>query len=99
MGFKGFDFTSVHQIFDEHARLSLFDNDVASRRIVNLASLVGLDQAQFGALQPIQWPVVRDASGHLTGIQRGYSLSSVFASRWQGPFYRYAVQSADAQNR
>ncbi|PUA16345.1 nitrate reductase [Glaciimonas sp. PCH181] len=72
MGFAGFDFGSVHEIFDEHARLSAFKNDAVAghRRVFNIAGLTGLDKAQFDALTPIQWPVVRDADGGVKGTQR-----------------------------
>ncbi len=32
MGYQGFDFESVHQVFDEHARLSAHDNGSTNRR-------------------------------------------------------------------
>ncbi|MGZ9711762.1 molybdopterin-dependent oxidoreductase [Glaciimonas sp. GNP009] len=74
MGFGGFDFSSPHEIFDEHARLSACSNGPAAGdvtpRVFNIAGLTGMDKAQFDALQPIQWPVTRDAAGELISTQR-----------------------------
>jgi assimilatory nitrate reductase catalytic subunit len=80
MGFSGFDFDAVHQVFDEHARLSAYRNgqnkdDTAgiTRRIFNLDGLTGMDRAQFDGLQPIQWPVSRRPSGSAEGTVRLFS--------------------------
>ncbi|KAF4000017.1 molybdopterin-dependent oxidoreductase [Glaciimonas immobilis] len=74
MGFDGFGFNSAHEIFDEHARLSTFCNGAAegdfTPRVFNLAGLVGMDSLQYNGLSPIQWPVLRDASGELRSTQR-----------------------------
>jgi assimilatory nitrate reductase catalytic subunit len=61
MGFKGFDFTSAHQIFDEHARLSSWRNGAGSqrRRLFDIGGLAGLRRAEYDALEPVQWPVRR----------------------------------------
>ena len=71
MGYAGFDFTGASQIFDEHARLSAYRNagnadsphtnpgestEIVARTF-NLDGLVGLGQARFDLLQPVQWPV------------------------------------------
>ncbi|MFJ2987337.1 molybdopterin-dependent oxidoreductase [Collimonas sp. NPDC087041] len=72
MGFKGFDFTAVHQVFDEHARLSAYRNGDAfgQRRTFNLSGLSGLDQKQFDAMTPVQWPLTTLASGEKQGTAR-----------------------------
>ncbi|MFZ6648790.1 molybdopterin-dependent oxidoreductase [Undibacterium sp. TJN25] len=59
MGYAGFDFAGVHEVFDEHARLSAFRNDAAEGvpRFFNLDGLTGLGKAAFDALQPVQWPL------------------------------------------
>uniref|UniRef100_UPI00374D8A3C molybdopterin-dependent oxidoreductase n=1 Tax=Undibacterium sp. TaxID=1914977 RepID=UPI00374D8A3C len=58
MGYAGFDFSSVHQVFDEHARLSAFRNDADGvQRVFNIGGLAGLGKAGFDALQPVQWPL------------------------------------------
>ncbi|MDR3418182.1 MAG: molybdopterin-dependent oxidoreductase [Nevskia sp.] len=57
---EGFNFRSPAEIFDEHARLSAFENetDGAAPRVFNLAGLVGLHAAQYDTLEPVQWPVL-----------------------------------------
>ncbi|WP_061537518.1 nitrate reductase [Collimonas arenae] len=72
MGFKGFDFAAVHQVFDEHARLSAYRNGDAfgQRRTFNLSGLSGLDQKQFDAMAPVQWPLTTLASGDKRGTPR-----------------------------
>ena len=56
LGFEqGFNFESAAEIFDEHARLSTADN--AGRRAFDLGGLVGLGEAGYADLQPVQWPV------------------------------------------
>jgi assimilatory nitrate reductase catalytic subunit len=59
MGFKGFGFTAPHQIFDEHARLSSWQNGAGSqrRRLFDIGGLAGLNRSDYDALEPVQWPV------------------------------------------
>jgi assimilatory nitrate reductase catalytic subunit len=60
MGFaEAFPYRSPAEIFQEHARLSGFRND--GRRVFDISALGGLDTTGYDALQPIQWPVNRDA--------------------------------------
>jgi assimilatory nitrate reductase catalytic subunit len=61
MGFSGFDFSAPHQIFDEHARLSNWQNGAGSqrRRVFDIGGLAGLNRPEYEALEPIQWPVRR----------------------------------------
>jgi assimilatory nitrate reductase catalytic subunit len=70
MGFSGFDYVGVHEVFDEHARLSGHRNEGASTRAFELAALAGLGQREYDNLEPVQWPVVRDDEGRLTGAAR-----------------------------
>ena len=71
MGFAGFDFTAPHQIFDEHARLSGWENGSAGqrRRLFDIEGLAGMDRAAYDALAPVQWPVRRpgDSTARLFG--------------------------------
>jgi assimilatory nitrate reductase catalytic subunit len=61
MGFaNAFDFNTAGDVFREHARLSTANNDGA--RAFDIGGLIALTQAQFDALEPIQWPV--PATGH-----------------------------------
>ena len=58
LGFgEAFDYTHPGDIFDEHARLSGFENAGDSTRPFDISGLAGLDHAAYDALAPIQWPV------------------------------------------
>ena len=59
MGFAGFNFANVHEIFDEHARLSAFRNDASLPRMFNLSGLAGQNKRQYDEMQPVQWPVLQ----------------------------------------
>ncbi|WP_130802537.1 nitrate reductase [Acinetobacter ihumii] len=66
MGFSGFDFENAHQIFQEHAALSAYQNSEASQcdpkkafRYFNLSGLVGISKTDYDQLQPVQWPVLK----------------------------------------
>ncbi len=61
MGFAGFDYTSAHEVFDEHARLSAFQND--GTRVFNLGALAGQGARAYDALEPVQWPLATGAKG------------------------------------
>ena len=55
LGFHdGFEYSSVADIFDEHARLSAAGN--AGARAFNLGGLVGLGEQGYEDLTPTQWP-------------------------------------------
>ncbi|MGB9094405.1 MAG: molybdopterin-dependent oxidoreductase [Gallionella sp.] len=56
MGYaEAFPYDKPAQIFREHARLSGFEND--GRRAFDISALAEIDDAQYDALQPVQWPV------------------------------------------
>ncbi|RYG99267.1 MAG: nitrate reductase, partial [Alphaproteobacteria bacterium] len=58
MGFHGFDYAGVHEIFDEHARLSTWRNgEPGLERVFRLDALVGIGRHAYDALEPLQWPV------------------------------------------
>ncbi|MEW5757263.1 MAG: molybdopterin-dependent oxidoreductase [Pseudomonadota bacterium] len=57
MGYDGFAYQGVHEIFAEHATLSGFENNGA--RDFDISGLSGLDQAAYDALMPVQWPVTQ----------------------------------------
>jgi assimilatory nitrate reductase catalytic subunit len=56
MGYAGFDFASSHEVFDEHARLSVYRNEGATPRMFRLDDLAGLDAQQYDTMEPQQWP-------------------------------------------
>jgi assimilatory nitrate reductase catalytic subunit len=55
MGFKrDFAYTSAHEVFVEHAKLSAYENN--KRRAFDLGSVADINGRQYDALQPFQWP-------------------------------------------
>jgi assimilatory nitrate reductase catalytic subunit len=63
MGYAGFDFAGVHEVFDEHARLSAWRNSAGDLpRVFNIGGLAGMDRSAFDAMSPIQWPVLEHVS-------------------------------------
>lgn len=74
MGFAdAFDYTKPADIFREHAELSAFEND--GSRDFDLSGLTGLTDADYDALEPIQWPVRSLADG---GTKRLFSDGGFF---------------------
>ncbi|MEP1215520.1 MAG: molybdopterin-dependent oxidoreductase [Marinobacter sp.] len=60
LGFgEAFGYRKPADIFREHAALSAHENQ--GERIFNLAGLAGLTDHDYEALEPIQWPVMKDA--------------------------------------
>ncbi len=56
MGYAdGFSYTCAHEIFDEHARLSAFEQQQIPR-MFNLGALCGLGAEAYDRMQPLQWP-------------------------------------------
>ncbi|MGH8854483.1 MAG: molybdopterin-dependent oxidoreductase [Telluria sp.] len=73
MGFAGFEYQAAHEIFDEHARLSMWRNSAAELpRAFRIDGLVGMGRAAYDALEPLQWPVLqgREGSARLLGDGR-----------------------------
>ncbi|WP_136253453.1 nitrate reductase [Onishia niordana] len=57
---EAFAYRHPGEIFDEHARLSGFENGrdaKAGFRLFDISGLAGLDREGYDALAPIQWPV------------------------------------------
>jgi assimilatory nitrate reductase catalytic subunit len=58
---EAFAYAHPGEIFDEHARLSGFENAAdsagAGKRLFDISGLAGLDRDAYDALAPIQWPV------------------------------------------
>jgi assimilatory nitrate reductase catalytic subunit len=55
MGFSGFDYAGVAEIFREHAMLSGFEND--GTRDFDISALATIKDRAYEALAPVQWPV------------------------------------------
>lgn len=62
MGFQdAFTFESSHDIFQEHAQLSAFENTKNQRfRDFNLEALAHLSHEQYDNLTPVQWPITKE---------------------------------------
>ena len=54
---EAFAYASPAEIFDEHARLSGFEND--GERAFDISGAAGLDRQAYDALEPFQWPCRR----------------------------------------
>ncbi|MEL7611028.1 molybdopterin-dependent oxidoreductase [Vreelandella titanicae] len=69
LGFaEAFNYAHPWEIFDEHAKLSGFENGVDNstvpgnpQRLFDISGLVGLGRDGYDALAPIQWPVTKAA--------------------------------------
>jgi len=60
MGFNdAFDYSGPAQIFNEHARLSAFEND--GSRVFNLSGLTNLSAAGYDHFPPVKWPALKNA--------------------------------------
>ncbi|SFU97376.1 nitrate reductase [Pseudoduganella namucuonensis] len=57
MGYTGFGFDSAAEVFDEHARLSAYRNELHDvPRFFDIGGLAGMDAKDFDAMEPVQWP-------------------------------------------
>ncbi len=69
LGFAtSFTYENAAQIFDEHARLSAFEND--GERLFNLRGMTGLTHEEYDELAPARWPV----------LERGQSTDRLFTT-------------------
>ncbi|MGQ0528996.1 MAG: nitrate reductase [Panacagrimonas sp.] len=59
-----FSWSAVHEVFDEHARLSGYGNDEATPRYFDISGMAGLDRSAFDAMQPTRWPVAAAQKSH-----------------------------------
>ena len=60
MGFAGFEYAGVADVFREHAALSGFEN--SGGRAFDISALSEMSDADFDALAPFQWPLRRGAT-------------------------------------
>ncbi len=82
MGYAdAFNFQSAAEIFDEHARLSAFENDGA--RDFDLGGLTGLSPSAYSDLAPVQWPV---RTGTKTGVTRLFTAGGYFTGNGRARF-------------
>ncbi|TLU64271.1 nitrate reductase [Thalassotalea litorea] len=55
MGFSGFDYASVADVFREYAKLTGYENN--GERLLDISALAQLSDAEYDLLKPVQWPV------------------------------------------
>ncbi|WP_040557231.1 nitrate reductase [Reinekea blandensis] len=70
---SAFSYSHPSTIFDEHARLTAYDNN--GQRDLDLSGLVGLTQQAYDELTPIQWPVNAE---HPNGCSRLFTDHQFF---------------------
>lgn len=65
MGFEGFDYSDVSEIYSEYAELSGFEN--ADTRDFDISAHSGITKKSYDALKPYQWPLPagRDRPGQV----------------------------------
>ncbi|HEX5276249.1 MAG TPA: nitrate reductase, partial [Fluviicoccus sp.] len=100
LGYKaGFSYTHPAQIFREHAALSAFENNAESGlRDFNIGLLAQLDNSEYNALKPVQWPVTPDAP---LGTERLFSDNRFYTpdgkARLVALSYRAPVHALSAE--
>jgi assimilatory nitrate reductase catalytic subunit len=73
---EAFDFANAAAIFREHAALSTFENsEDFGLRDFDLGGLADLSDAEYEALEPVQWPVYRGSS---SGRERMFASGGFF---------------------
>ena len=88
MGFaEAFPYTQPVQIFREHARLSGFENN--GNRAFDISALTGIDDAQYWALQPVQWPVNKQSPD---GTRRLYTDGKFYTPGGKASMIAVAAQ-------
>ena len=85
MGFDpAFGFTSSAAVFREHAALSAFENDaVHGLRDFDIGAVAAVDDVQYQALQPFQWPM---PAGSSTGARRLFADGKFFTADGRANF-------------
>ena len=96
---EAFSYRSPADIFREHAALSAFENGGAAPRLFDIGALETLSDAEYDALQPVQWPLPRGADrttgeARLFGQGRGFTTADGKA-RFIATPYRPPAEAAD----
>ncbi len=75
MGFEGFGYSGVAEIFREYARLTGVGN--GGERDLDISALQSIDEASYDAFEPVQWPLNEAGEGaaRLFGDGRFYTPS------------------------
>jgi assimilatory nitrate reductase catalytic subunit len=84
LGFgAAFDFSSVADVFREHAALSAFENH--GGRDFDIGALKSLSDAAFDAMTPVQWPVREGAEPQARFFAQGGFFSNDRKARFIAP--------------
>ena len=88
LGFaEAFAYQHPAEIFDEHARLSAFENN--GQRDFDLSGLTGLTRYEYDVLKPVQWPV-NDQYPH--GRARFFDDGRFYTDNQRAKFITVAAQ-------
>jgi len=91
MGFAhGFDFSGPADIFREHAALSGHEN--GGSRDFDIGAYADIDNAEFDALEPFQWP---QAKGATAGDSRFFAKGGFFTPDRRARFVAVTATNAD----
>lgn len=89
MGYSdAFNYKSPHVIFQEHAALSGYENtgEKDKRRDFNISAFANIEANDYDNLQPVQWPVVKDANGEACGTIRMFTDGKYFTPSQKARF-------------
>ena len=97
---KDFDFKDAREVFNEHAKLSAFENN--NSRAFDISGLIDLSEQEYDQLEPVQWPVKqRDSSGRPIGTPRVFTDGRFFTASNKAQFIaitpRTPIAAPDAQ--
>jgi assimilatory nitrate reductase catalytic subunit len=91
----GFGYTTPREIFDEYAALTGYNNH--GTRDLDISALVGMDEAAYQNLAPVQWPV---NAAHTAGTPRMFEDGIFFTTSGKAQFVpvtpRLPVNAPDA---
>ncbi len=84
MGFSGFDYRSVADVFREHAVLSAFEND--GRRDFDIGGLAQISDDAYEQLEPTLWPIrAQEAAGQRRFFEQGGFFTPDGRARFVAP--------------
>ncbi|WP_455376664.1 molybdopterin dinucleotide binding domain-containing protein, partial [Kaarinaea lacus] len=89
MGYaEQFTYKTAHEIFQEHARLSGYENRDESnkRRDFDIAVLADIDAISYENFEPIQWPVQKNGEGKFIGTTRMFMDGNYFTANRKARF-------------
>ena len=82
---EAFDYSSPHRIFQEHARLSGYENNGQNRRDFDIAAMSEMEPDAYETLNPVQWPVGSN-NGEWTGTPRMFTDGKYFTPSEKAQF-------------